>query len=452
MAKKHRLTLGTKFSVIVITMGILIGALIIYSAYQIYNRHIMEFYDIQADAIISATEEIIDWNTLENYKASGVADEAYENTLRKLRLCADAGAATYIYVLAPIDDGLMFIYDTDLTEGQYLLGDTSTWSNEFGDFETEAREIKELGPLFSNEENYGHLLSSYTPYYDESNTFVGYLGIDFNIDDLVAEQNDFILQLSIATLCIALLMTVAFITIMRKMVIKPINKTSSAASDYLYDVSASVSKDNSITRLEIRTGDELENLSESLKTMEQQIKDYLTNLEEVRRKAETDSLTNVLNRETFEQRVKWALENDSSGGYFVYIIIDLDYFKDINDTHGHNVGDQVLVSVSAALKSCFRATDLIARLGGDELAVFYRSPAVLKSVEDRVQRIQKTINEIHIKDDLRITVSIGVTIFSKKESPVYKDFYLAADEALYDVKDKGRNGYTIIRKTNQGEA
>ena len=444
---KHRFTLGTKFSVIVTIMSILVGAFIMYSAYQIYNRHIFELYDIQANAVASTAAEIINWDNLENYKATPITDKAYEETLRKLRLCAGAGDVAYIYFFVPNNNELMFIYDTDSGETQGKLGDTITWEEEFGNYVEDAREIKRLGPLFSNEENYGHLLSGYVPYFDTSNRFIGYLGIDFDIEKLVAEQNNFLFQLSIATLCMTLLLTLAFIAIMRKMVINPINKTSTAANEYLYDASANISEDNSITKLEIHTGDELEDLSISLKTMESKIKDYLTNLEAVRRKAQTDSLTNILNRETFEKRVSKLLKSNVSNGFYIYIIIDLDYFKTINDTYGHNIGDQVLIAVSDALKSCFRATDSIARLGGDEFAIFYHSPAEQKSVEDRVKRIRKAISDIRVKEDITITVSMGVSIFSKKESPAYKDFYLAADKALYEVKDKGRDGYAIVCKT-----
>lgn len=444
MKRPFTISLGFKFTVIMLIVALITSALIVFSSQQIYNNQIVERYSTQGDNLSETAGKRIDWDSIASYLETGIADANYTKTLENLRLCARSGEAAYIYVIVPTGNDITFIYDTDTAETQYQLGQHETWEVEFGNYTEDAKQLKKIGPAFFDEESYGHLLSVYTPYYRSDGTFAGYLGIDYNIDAFMEEQEVFIARLTTAAVIASLVMTLLFRLLLRRLIIEPIDSMAYAANHYLIGRTESVSDSNSITDLDINTGDELQALSESLKTMERKIRGYLSSLEEANRKAATDPMTEILNRETFENRVNWILKNDTFNGYYIYMMIDLDHFKEINDTFGHDAGDKALIASSQAIKARFRSTDYIARMGGDELAVFYKGPASLDAVTRRAELLNETVRSLHIADGLVITASIGVAVFSAKSKSDYQSFYLAADKALYDAKEKGRDCHALI--------
>lgn len=443
MKKVVLFPLALKFSVVILMMTLIIGGLIVFFGYQIYTMNTVKRFENEGAALAKTVTLTIDEPSLADYLVSDAADEKHEVTLSDLRLVAKSGGADYVHVIIPDGDGIAYIYDTDTSENQYGIGEQNGWEAEFGELADSARKGEDLPPSFSTHRVYGNILSIYTPIVGENNEFFGYIGIDYDTNKLIEEQHLFITQLVLATLLVASLMTVVFFFIMRKLLIQPVKTIASAANNYLVDTSESVSERNSITELNIHTRDEIEDLASSLQTMENKIQHYLKNLEDTNRKAEIDPLTELLNRETFERRVKWLLGNDSFSGYFVFMMIDLDYFKEINDSYGHKTGDEVLIACTEAIKTHFRSTDLIARMGGDEFAVFYKSPATLTEVEKRAQSINDSVSNITINGTTSISVSVGIAVVNSKRLRDYQSMYVTADDALYVIKRRSRNGHAI---------
>lgn len=162
--------------------------------------------------------------------------------------------------------------------------------------------------------------------------------------------------------------------------------------------------------------------------------------EQLRHRAGHDSLTSLPNRHELMERVgQMLVTQPRDGARLAILFLDLDRFKSINDTHGHAVGDQVLVEVARRLRSQVRANDVVARLGGDEFIVAL--PAV-KSVDDAhkiAAKIHESFTEeLPIRDaSLTVSVSIGLTLAEAGEDP---DTVLErADRALYRAKGAGRN-------------
>jgi len=122
-----------------------------------------------------------------------------------------------------------------------------------------------------------------------------------------------------------------------------------------------------------------------------------------------------------------------------FIMIDCDDFKDINDTHGHLAGDQVLVAMAKVMKRTYRESDICGRIGGDEFCIYLKDIPSIKFVHERAQKLSAQINEACKIEN--VSVSIGIALVYDKGS--YEDIFRRADIALYEAKNKGR-GQTVI--------
>ena len=158
--------------------------------------------------------------------------------------------------------------------------------------------------------------------------------------------------------------------------------------------------------------------------------------------AKLDALTGVLNRKVFFQMCGKFLEelcsDGSSTGYF--LMIDLDWFKEINDRHGHPAGDQVLQEMTRYLKEIFGDTGLVGRMGGDEFAVLLYMPITREELEADLRLFQERMHHI-IMEGRHMSCSIGVLPIADvmKEEELYR----RADQLLYAAKERGRDCYVF---------
>ena len=154
--------------------------------------------------------------------------------------------------------------------------------------------------------------------------------------------------------------------------------------------------------------------------------------------AQKDGLTGIYHAATGRQLITTALEN---GGGTLFIL-DIDHFKDINDTYGHHAGDRVLVQLTDILRDVFGSREVIARLGGDEFVVFMRDETSLEVVAGRCENVCSRSEKMTFDDGKNVTVSIGAVIISQGQD--FDRAYKTADDALYKVKNRGRNCYEVF--------
>ena len=154
----------------------------------------------------------------------------------------------------------------------------------------------------------------------------------------------------------------------------------------------------------------------------------------------TDGLTGMQNRRYFDDALREYLQEfrriDRPVGL---MILDLDHFKQVNDTHGHDVGDEVLRAVATCLRGMTRYHDVVARLGGEEFAVVTPNMDV-ELLARFAERIRKAIANMSILSGnvrLKITTSVGLAVWDRKETA--EEFYRRADRQLYEAKRQGRN-------------
>ncbi|KNB68551.1 sensor domain-containing diguanylate cyclase [Brevibacillus reuszeri] len=155
---------------------------------------------------------------------------------------------------------------------------------------------------------------------------------------------------------------------------------------------------------------------------------------EMERMVITDNLTGLFTRRHLNERVRSSLEKD---GYGSLILIDIDFFKTVNDTFGHQVGDEVLIQVSDLIRHSIRDTDIAARWGGEELAVYL--PKVDKATAHTVaERIRQCVEQ---QTSPRVTISCGLAKWNKEldVNLSVEALFHQADVALYEAKNSGRN-------------
>ena len=157
----------------------------------------------------------------------------------------------------------------------------------------------------------------------------------------------------------------------------------------------------------------------------------------------TDSLTELYNRHYLDSHLAALLERSKADGRPLAVaIIDIDFFKSVNDTHGHGVGDQVLRELAKRLEHSIRASDLAARLGGEEF-VIVMSDTNMDTARVITARLCSDIEAEPfaaslVEDGLKVTASIGVAVAGPADKTP-EDLVKRADEALYEAKNNGRN-------------
>ncbi|MBV8664990.1 MAG: diguanylate cyclase [Burkholderiaceae bacterium] len=162
-----------------------------------------------------------------------------------------------------------------------------------------------------------------------------------------------------------------------------------------------------------------------------------------------DALTGLPNRRLFAERFEnFRALAERNGTRFALLLVDLDKFKLVNDTYGHDAGDAVLVVTAERLKLATRAVDFVGRLGGDEFAVLLDHLDPESTIEAVCQRIIKMFAEpiAFSQQELPMSASIGVAIFGVHGS-TQAELYKAADLALYEAKNHGRNTWFCSRLT-----
>lgn len=158
----------------------------------------------------------------------------------------------------------------------------------------------------------------------------------------------------------------------------------------------------------------------------------------LRELADTDPLTGVYNRTGMESHIKRVFGNDGAKADLALMLMDIDHFKQLNDTHGHDMGDKVLKAFAAGIAANLRATDMFARWGGEEFIIISESKSVntLYNFAEKLREITEK-QTFGADSEVSITVSIGITMAYKGDA--FDEAFKRADKALYKAKESGRN-------------
>lgn len=167
---------------------------------------------------------------------------------------------------------------------------------------------------------------------------------------------------------------------------------------------------------------------------------------ELKEKAFYDVLTGLPNRQLFNERLKHAIDNAHRNKALIgVLLLDIDEFKNVNDTLGHQAGDKILQSIAGRINRCIRKSDTLARLGGDEFVIIIEAPRDIESlclVADTIIADFMTPYAIE-GTEFRLGVSVGITVYPKA-GETSEVLLKNADLAMYESKQKGKNRYNIF--------
>lgn len=198
---------------------------------------------------------------------------------------------------------------------------------------------------------------------------------------------------------------------------------------------------NSLDLLDFKSDDEVGQMADAFNRLR-------TLRDSYQLQAEVDRLTKLYNKTTTENICKLKLKDWNSSSSFpdslmAFYIIDLDHFKEVNDTLGHQFGDKVLVEFSNRLRKIFRPNDCVGRFGGDEFIVIIDNLPSTEIIVRKAENIKRIACDLTVDGkNVGISASIGISIVPPQGTN-YDTLFKSADEALYQVKAAGRNGYRI---------
>lgn len=162
-----------------------------------------------------------------------------------------------------------------------------------------------------------------------------------------------------------------------------------------------------------------------------------------------DPLTRILNKVAAGEEVNRFIRQEPAGTHVLFLI-DIDDFKQINDTFGHTVGDTVISDIAQVIRKHFRNTDIVARVGGDEFLAFMKN-TTLEHAREKARLLcqeasKRLIGEAAV---VNVTLSIGLAVCGI-DGEDYETLFTMADHAMYDTKRKGKNSFSFARKSEMG--
>jgi diguanylate cyclase (GGDEF)-like protein len=217
-------------------------------------------------------------------------------------------------------------------------------------------------------------------------------------------------------------------------ILKPLNSFSEQIRIFSKDMSQ---------RLSYQKNNELGELAQTFNYMADKLVETIDVRDKMTFQAQHDVLTNLPNRLLLMDRLNQSIKrSERDADNIAVLFIDLDKFKEINDSLGHKVGDEVLIQVAGRLHTCMRETDNVSRFGGDEFIVILDSIKHKDSIDVIIKQILDTLMlpMVVMEHTLTITLSVGVSIYPNDATDA-EQLIRHADNAMYKAKEKGCNNY-----------
>ncbi|MBR3204024.1 MAG: GGDEF domain-containing protein [Solobacterium sp.] len=310
-----------------------------------------------------------------------------------------------------------------------------------------------MTPYITNTEEYGWLVTAAMPIHSQKDgSLLAYATVDLSMNAIKAEVRRYLFLLLGSFIVLTVILIIIYSRVMDGMLIKPIKLLSDTATRY-YRNKDLTGIHHAFSELEIKTGDEIEELSESLKHMEFDMNNNILNLlhvtnelnttkdqvQQMNKLAYKDGLTGVKNRLAYDQKME-ELSKKAKNGYrsFGMAVIDLNDLKHINDTYGHERGNLSILAIAKKICTTF-AHSPVFRIGGDEFAVILEN-SDFENRDKLIQQFEASLKEPEENPWEQITAAIGYVTYHEGES--MEQFFDRADQNMYQRKQQ-------MKKTEQ---
>lgn len=306
-------------------------------------------------------------------------------------------------------------------------------------------------------------LSGSVPILDEKNQTIAVLGLDYSVGSELAKLE------KLKSTCIVLIIASLLLSLLISFFI---SRSLNAPLNKLYEAAKKVSQNDYTPTVDIQTKDEfgllgqvfnkmLANIQASFNKLDvmnknleslvtERTQELLETNEELQSKnrrleilSTTDMLTGLFNRRHIEEQIQIAINRSERYGQDMSLVmLDIDYFKSVNDTHGHDVGDNVLVSIAGILKNNIREVDVAGRWGGEEFIILIQADN--RGAMASAEKLRTIINDQDHGDAGNVTASFGCTQYIKNDT--INRLIKRADQGLYKAKKNGRNRAETVTK------
>ena len=386
-----------------------------YVNYMNVNRN---YTDSLAQTVANTCSLVVDGDSVTGYLDNRRRNTAYYEVWNKLIDYRNTSEnVLQISVVNFRDGGGCYVYDTDLTENGAFLGDIRPYDEV----------CEKIEPL-----EYNGRSDYYIPLNSSYNIPVAYIIVGISTENVRREQLTYLGYITIIVTSITVLFGVFMIWFMQHNVLGPLNAMSKAASSYSIAILRD-GKESPISRMNIRTGDELERLCESMKKMEHDIIASSSQLAIADWNSNHDSMTQLYNKRHYKEQLK-ELQNDCTIGV---IYFDIDNLKRMNDTFGHEKGDAVILKAAEFIRRYLTEQASGFRIGGDEFVMLIRD-----CTEEKVQELVSTMrgdekgNLSDVTAEFYCRLAIGGAF--RKTAETLEETIKRADDEMYKNKHSVR--------------
>lgn len=275
---KMKFPLGRKAAAAMLIIALALSFASVFFSYNTYRSAMDEHYMRLGTGLARTAATQIDADALAGYLESGRTDEAYDSTRQILMDIQKSNDIAFLYVVKPMPDGAYYIFDTDDTENSCHLGFFEKYYP--GPF-TENLDAflagEPVAPIISNQE-FGWLLSVFYPIRDSQGDMAAYVCADLSMNQVKQDQQSFLTRAVLILTLVSLLLAGLFLMLIRRTVVQPINRLSRAAAAFVSGDAELEAGSSAFAGLDIRPGDEIGKLYDSVRQMERNINHYIENL------------------------------------------------------------------------------------------------------------------------------------------------------------------------------
>ena len=439
-------SLRTKMIFNLIAVTILIAFAITAVSYKIYEESAISNCIRIADGISSLVVNEINPSSVEEYLERGRNVESYnEVEKRLLRIRASNSDIKYLYVYKIMEDGCHVVFDLDTPDTPSSNpDDVLNFEEAFFPYLPDLFAGRPIPPIISDDE-YGYLLTIYKPVYNGVGECVCYVGVDFSLNAISDYVRRFIAEVIALFSGAVIFIFVLGLMFIENNIILPVNTMAHCAKNFAYD--SEEARERNIKRiksLQIKTNDEIENLySAFLKTTEDSM-NYFESFKRAKVQmavmdelAHTDSLTGIKNKTAYAE-VTTRLDAEIAAGraQFCIIMIDVNYLKKVNDTYGHERGNEYLINACSLACSVFGEGNVY-RVGGDEFVAVLEGDNFARC-EELVANIRAEIEKFRADDSLeaweKVSAAVGVAHYQTGVDRTAEEVFKRADADMYQNK------------------